>query len=475
MPLSPHLRDRVELKITDQPTLRRRVGWTTSGLLGVLTVIVLAAAGGVLWWKFGATAVRFEADSTLRGKLESAELPPLPDADSGAAGDWPQWRGPRRDGLSLETGLNLAWPATGPKVLWQADIGDGFATLAVSQGKAVTLTQDGPSEAVVCWDADTGAELWRYRYPADYVNNFGSGPRSTPTIDGDRVYSVGATGWMHCLNLRDGTRVWSRNLLTDYGAPNLQWGVSFSPLVEDDLVYTNPGGPEGNSLVALHKHTGKEVWKALDDRAGYSSPIAATMHGVRQILFFTGDHLVSVHPRTGEVFWKYPWITDYGCNIATPIVVGNYVFISSGYNRGCALLEVEKRPDGSLRLATGQDGKQFVYEGNQMCNHFSTCVYLDGYLYGFNEKKLTCMDFRQGDVIRWEHRGFDKGALMIADGHLIILGENGYLAAAQATPEGYREVSNFRFSKDRCWVVPVVANGKLYVRDLKRVVCYDVR
>ncbi len=225
---------------------------------------------------------------------------PAAEKETAQPGDWPQWRGPRRDGVSLETGLLLQWPRTGPTELWRAEAGAGYSSFAVAAGRAYTILQDGDNEAVVCWKADTGKESWRFRYPARYVNDWGSGPRSTPTVDGDYVYTVGATGLFHCLKADTGAKLWQHNLLEEFNAENLTWGVSFSPLIEGDLIYTNPGGPNGGSLAAFNKRSGKLVWKALDDAAGYSSPIAITAAGVRQIVFFTGKHLVGVAPADGN-------------------------------------------------------------------------------------------------------------------------------------------------------------------------------
>jgi outer membrane protein assembly factor BamB len=386
--------------------------------------------------------------------------------------DWPQWRGPARDGASRETGLLAEWPADAASRLrvWQKPGGGGFGTLAVARGRAVALLQKGPEESVVCWDALTGKELWSFRYLCRYVNPYGSGPRSTPSIDGDRVYTVGATGIMHCLKLDPqgpaGEAVWRKDLLQQFGASNLRWGVSFSPLVVGDLVYTNPGGPGGKSLVALDKRTGAVAWQTGDDPAGYSSPVLATLAGRPQVVFFTGSGLVAVTPDRGEVLWRYPWETEHGANIATPITAGDYVFISSGYGRGCTVVKVEAS-GGALQARK-------VYENLEMCTHFSTCVRQGDYLYGFHEKQLRCLELRTGKV-RWKQRGFDKGSLLIADGKLIILGEEGKLALAEATPEGYRERSSFQLFESRSWTVPVLAGGRLYVRDESQVVCLDLR
>jgi outer membrane protein assembly factor BamB len=399
-------------------------------------------------------------------KLANADLS-QEQGDRTALGDWPQWRGPNRDGLSRETGLLTSWPEEGPKQLWEAKAGAGFSNLAVAGGRAYCLLQDGQDEAAVCWNAETGKELWRFPYPCDYRNGQGNGPRSTPTVDGDRVYTVGATGILHCLKTADGGKIWHHDLTSEFLAIIPTWGVSFSPLIEGNLLLTNPGGPNGNSIVAFNKLTGDVIWKSLDDPPAYSSPVAATTDGKRQILVFTANGPVSVAPEDGALLWRYPWETRFSANIATPIVVSHYVFISSNYDKGCALLDVSASADGSWQARP-------VYEHNRMRNHFSTSVYYQEHLYGFDDATLVCMNFRTGKVL-WKEKDFKKGSLLIADGKLIILGESGTLALAEATPAAYKKLSSFRFSRGKCWTVPVLSNGRLYVRDEEKIVCYDLR
>jgi len=404
------------------------------------------------------------ADQGLFQELQKIALNP----EKRSSHDWPQWRGPSRDGISSETGLLAVWPTGGPTKLWEQSTGGGFSSTIVVAGRVYCLFQDGDREAIVCWNADTGRENWRYRYPASFKNNFGNGPRSTPTVDGNRLYAVGATGIMTCLQI-DGAQpelVWTKPLLEEFDAANLQWGTSFSPLVDGNLVYINPGGPGGKSLVALDKATGAVHWQSLDDAAGYSSPILTEIAGLRQIVFFTETGLVAVTPDQGKLLWRYPWKTDFGANIATPIVAGDYVYISSGYGKGCALVKVEKTDNG---LAAN-----LVYKNKKMKTHFSTCVLYQDHLYGFDDTILTCLNFRTGEVA-WKERGFDKGSVTLADGDLVILGEYGQLALAQATPAGYHEKSRFVFSTSRCWTVPVIAEGRLYVRNEEKIACYDLR
>jgi outer membrane protein assembly factor BamB len=449
------------------PTRPRPGRGTRVLVLALLVLIVGSVAAYLLFFK----DPKYPADPALAEALAASTLVEEPAADDG--GEWPQWLGPRRDGASTETGLLTAWPADGPKVLWRRRCGDGYSAVAVVGGRLYTMEQAGNDEAVICLDAATGDEVWRHAYPCKFENDQGWGPRSTPTVEGGRVYAVGATGIFHCLDAATGEQKWRHDLL---GSPrsNLRWGASFSPLVEGDLVITNPGA-SGGSVVAFDKEDGRLVWKALDDPAGYSSPIAVTAAGVRQVVVFTGKALVGLAPADGAVCWRYPWETDHGVNAATPLhfrarvgdATDDYLFISSGYGKGCAVIKVRPGLTGSPEVAT-------VYAGEQMCNHFASCVRHKDHLYGFHEGLLACMDLRTGKVA-WTQQGFAKGSLLVADGHLIVLGEKGQLALVEATPEGYREKASFDVTRRRCWTVPVLAGGRLYVRHQKEIVCLDLR
>jgi len=335
-----------------------------------------------------------------------------------------------------------------------------------------TLVQEDNQEAAVCWDADTGMELWRFRYPcAGLAFDHGDGPRATPAVDGDRAYFLGAGGALHCLDAADGRMLWHRNLAGEIGGPGASgkrpnWGYACSPLVEDDRIFTVTGGTAKNAIAAFDKHTGELLWKAHDDPPSYSSPIAITIDGTRQVVFFTGRGLVGLAPEDGTALWHYPWETNDNCNIATPIASGNYLFLSSGYDRGCALLEICH--DGSGWTAG------LVYAHKRMRNHIATSVLHQEHLYGFDNAVLACMEFRTGKV-RWKQRGFGKGSLLIAGGHLIILGENGKLALAEASPDEYREMASFQVLPGQCWTLPALADGRLYVRDQQQVLCLDLR
>ncbi len=380
-------------------------------------------------------------------------------------GEWPQWRGPMRNGLSSETGLLTRWPPEGPPVLWKVPGGEGFSSLAISGNRIYTLIDRDNTEWVLCLDAGTGQELWRVHSADSYQDPYGNGPRSTPTVDGSRLYALGATGVLSCLDKKTGEIIWRRSILADFHAVNLHWGISTSPLVEGELLLINVGGPEA-SVVAFNKYTGKVVWKGHHDVAGYSSPIAITVDGVREIVFFCGRSIIGVSPDDGELHWQHPWITLNDMNIATPIFSNPFLFISSGRGTGSGLFLLSRK------------GKQVHAKVRRtskvMQNHFSSCVLVGKYLYGFDNTILKCIRLQDGEVM-WADRSVGKGSLISAQGHLFIVGERGDIGVAEATPEGYREHGRLQILEYKSWTPPALASGKLYLRDQKHIACLDLR
>jgi outer membrane protein assembly factor BamB len=448
-------------------------------MLTILAGLLLIAGGVSAYSRLDLE--RFHASRIEMDHLAGATIPSA-DASALAADDWPQWRGPNRNGLSPATGLLTEWPLEGPRLIWKKAIGRGFSGISVAGGRLYTMVEEAmpatgePSapfvnqEVILCCDAASGRELWRFFYPSRFDERFGSGPRSTPAVDDNRVYAVGPTGALHCVHADTGAIIWRHDLREEFHGREMQYGVAFSPLVEGDLVHTIPGGPDGNAVAAFDKRSGALRWKALDGPAGYSSPVAATLAGVRQVLVLLNTELVSLNPATGQVYWRYPWTTNHGFNIATPVAFGNYVFISSAYDKGCALLEVSAAADGTLLARS-------VYEHNRMRNYFATSVRYGEQLYGFDLTDLVCMDIRTG-ACRWREKGcrsFKKGSLIIADGYLVVLGESGTLALARATPAGYRESAVFQLSDQKCWTAPSLAGGRLYVRDQGNLFCLDLK
>ena len=423
--------------------------------MGVLLLLAPSCAGS--WERTEATpSEEIQTKAVATSDIKEVSPP----------GEWPQWRGPKRNGLSSETGLLTRWPPEGPRVLWKIPGGEGFSSLAISENRVYTLIDRGNAEWVLCLDTGTGQDLWRVRSADSYQEpQGGNGPRSTPTVDGPRLYTLGATGVLLCLDKKTGEMLWRRSILADFDAANLHWGVSTSPLVEGDLLLVNVGGP-GASVVAFNKYTGKVVWKDHHDVAGYSSPIAITVDGVREIVFFGGRSIMGLSPDDGELHWRHPWITLSDMNIATPIFSNPFLFISSGRGTGSGLLRLSRK------------GKQVHAEVQRtskvMQSHFSSCVLVGKYVYGFDNTILKCIRLEDGEVM-WADRSVGKGSLISAQGHLFIVGEGGDIGVAEATPEGYREHGRLRILEYKSWTPPALASGKLYLRDEKHIACLDLR
>jgi len=382
--------------------------------------------------------------------------------------DWPQWRGPNRDGLSLETGLLPNWPAGGPPLVWKATgLGAGYSTVTIDDGRIFTLGAARDVEYLIALDARTGKEIWRTRLGRRYENNRGDGPRGAPTVDGARVYALGGSGDLASVEAATGKVVWQVNLLSRFSAGNISWGISESPLVLSDRVLLNAGG-RGGSLVALGKTDGATLWAKESDEAGYSSAVVAEIRGVRQAIFFTGERVLGVRVDDGSVLWSYRRVSNRTANVATPIVRGNFVFVSSDYGTGCALLEIQGD-------SSGMSARE-VYFHQDMKNHHATSVLVDDTLFGFSSSILTALDFETGEVL-WRDRSVGKGSLVVADGRLYLFGENGVAGLAEATRAGYRETGRFELqtSGSPAWSHPVVANARLYLRDQDTLYCYDVK
>ncbi len=381
--------------------------------------------------------------------------------------EWPGYRGINRDGISQETGLIKTWTAEGPKTEWRVNIGDGYSGIAISGGRIYTMFAQGEDEFVVCLDSATGKELWRFRSDSNFVNDQGNGPRSTPTIDDGMVYTFGANGTLYALSADDGTKVWEHNLVKEMNAKVPIWGVCSSALVEGDLLILPVGGGENNAVVAFHKKTGAVVWKSQTDEPGYSSPIAVNVNGVRQILVFSGTALFSLSPTDGKLYWKYPWRTSWFVNAAVPIFIPeDKVFISTSYDRGAALLRI--------RGSKSSPSVEEVWLTKGMKNHFNSSVQYNGHLYGFDNAQLKCMDAANGET-KWTKGGFGKGSLILADGHLIVLSERGLLVLVEATPDEFREKASAQVLQGRCWTMPTLVNGKLYLRNQKELICLNMK
>ena len=382
--------------------------------------------------------------------------------------EWPQWRGPNRDGISKETGLLKQWPESGPPLVWKAaGAGRGYSSLAVSKGRIYTMGLRGDREYVVAFDFKTGKEVWATPHGAAFRNDRGDGPRGTPTVDGDRIYALGGNGDLSALDAASGKVVWTMNVLQKFGGSNITWGISESPLVVGEKVLVNPGGP-GASIVALNKKDGAVVWKSQSDRAGYSSAIPVTVGGKTQVVFFTHSRGLGLDLETGNLLWDYPRAANDVANAATPVVRGNRIFITSDYGNGGGLVEIKADAKG----VTASE----VYFTREMRNHHSSSVLVGDHLYGYSGGILTAMGFDTGKVA-WKDRSVGKGSLVYADGLIYLLSEDGVVGLAEATPEGYRERGRFRIPQDSLptWAHPIVAGGHLFLRDQDTIYAYDVR
>jgi outer membrane protein assembly factor BamB len=381
------------------------------------------------------------------------------------AADWPQYRGPNRDGISAEPAVLRSWSPDGPRVLWKVPIGEGYSQVVAAKGRLFTLDTRGDDEQAVALDAATGKQVWRVRIDRKLVNDQGNGPRSTPTVDGDLLYVLSASGRLAALRAANGQTVWQHDLRAEYGATPPNWGVASSPLVEGNLLLVHVGGSGNRSIMAFDKTSGKPAWGSQSDAAGYAAPIAVTVRGVRQAIFFTGGAVVSVAPKDGRLYWRIPWHTDFDVNASTPVFFPpDKLFVSSGYDTGGGLFQI--RVSGNDVTAVE------VWRSREMKNQFSSSVLHNGTLYGFDNATLKALDAATGKE-RWKQRGFGHGSLILAGGQLVVLSDRGKLALLEATPEEYRERGSTQVLEGKCWTAPSLANGRLYLRNQEQLVALD--
>jgi outer membrane protein assembly factor BamB len=380
-----------------------------------------------------------------------------------AAGqDWPQFLGPQRNGV-----YPAALPGASPSVVWKKDVGQGFAGPVVARGKLILFHRQGNRETVECLDAKTGRRIWSYDYPSGYRDDFGfdEGPRGTPAIAGDRVYTFGAEGALHCVDLATGKKVWSVETHQKFGVRKGFFGAAASPLVEGDRVLINVGGTKGAGIVAFHKDTGQVLWTATNDEAGYSSPTAVTLGGARHALFLTRAGLVDLDPASGQVRFQFPWRSrsQASVNAATPVLVGeNQVFLSASYGTGAVLLEIP-----SLKKLWSSD--------ERLSCHYATPVLREGYLYGFHGRQeegqsLRAVEARTGKVA-WKQDGFGAGTVALAGDGLVVVRENGEVVVAPASPAGWKPAGSARVLGGVVRAYPALADGLLYARNETTLVC----
>lgn len=388
-----------------------------------------------------------------------------------AAGDWPQWRGPDRDAKSEESGLLKEWPAEGPPLAWKArGVGGGFSSIAVAKGTIYTLGDLEDGSYVIALKESDGSPMWKARIGEAGGHRNYPGPRSTPTVDGGRLFALNQHSDLACLDAASGKRIWSVNLMEDFGGKMMSgWRYSESPLVDGDRVVCTPGGRDG-TLLALDRESGRKLWQTSDwaDPAGYSSVIIATIDGTRQYIQLTGKSLAGIEPATGRILWRADRAGKTAV-ISTPVVDGNAVFVTSAYGIGCNAFRVGKK-GGAWKA-------EEMYANKEVSNHHGGVILLDGHVYGSSAATFRCLEVASGKLA-WMGRSAGKGSTVYADGRFYLRGESGPVALIEATPEELREKGRFEQperSDKRAWPHPVVANGKLYLRDQDLLLCYDVR
>jgi outer membrane protein assembly factor BamB len=393
----------------------------------------------------------------------------------GFAADWPQFRGPNYDGTTAET-IRTAWPDEGPQVLWKAELGPSFGSFAVSGGKAFAYVQrkvaGEDKEVAVALDADTGKELWAVPLGRPVFDKQGGfGPRSTPTVADGRVYILGSFQLLTCLEADTGKILWQHDLVKQYDGRVISWYSAASPIIADGLIFINAGGT-GQALLAFNKDNGELVWKGEDDMPTHASPVVATIHGVKQVIFLTQTGLVSVVPQTGKVLWRFafPFKTS---TASTPIVWEDMVYCSAAYSVGAAVCRITK--SGESFTAT-----ELWRQPGKLMNHWTSPVVKDGYIYGiFGQGKdgkapLKCIEMKTGKEM-WSRDGFGGGgATILVGNHILAQSDRGPLIVVRATHLGFLENTRAQIYGGQCWIMPVVSNGRIYARNTKEGFCLDV-
>lgn len=381
-------------------------------------------------------------------------------------GYWPHWLGPDYNGISPETDWRADWSQQPPQVLWRSKVGTGYSSVSTADGRLYTMGHQEGNETVYCLDAETGQVIWQQSYPAQLIDNLNAGgPGATPTIDGDFLFTNSRDGRLICFEIKTGKKIWEKILPEVYDMEIPEWGFTCSPLIRGDRLYVEAG-----RLVALEKQTGKEIWKSKPYMPGYGTPAAFENEGTACLAILNNECLSIAREKDGQEVAAFAWPSPFDTNSTTPIIDGKTIFISSGYGKGCALLDFENQ---QLKAR---------YTNRNLKNHFNNSVLYQGHFYGMDGNsnlgrivRLTCMDQQTGKV-KWREAGFGCGSLLIADGKLIILSDKGMLVTAEATPEAFKEISRFKVLDHQCWTVPVLSAGRLYCRDSAgNLACVDLR
>jgi outer membrane protein assembly factor BamB len=480
-----------------QPELERNIkGWITIAISGLALVLVL------LWfallsrfsWRLrlitlamiGVAGFGFSKSVRIAGTTNSIGFPkltwkwtrdpaPLDAAPKLAAGvvnttdipDVPQFFGPNRDGVVTGARLARDWAASPPRQLWRRPVGAGWASFAVVGGRALTQEQRGEAEAVTCYDVRSGEPVWVQSHAAHFHQwQAGEGPHATPTIDRGRVFAIGATGILECLDAATGARVWSRNVLRENGCENLEYGVSASPLVFDETVVVTGGQSDSPTVLAYRREDGQPLWRANAGRASYASPVLATLAGRRVVLSLNAESLTAHDPANGDELLRFPFGEKRVPKGAQPVVIGgDRVFLSAGYGTGCVLIQVKAEAG---KLAATQ-----LWKTPRMKNQFNSVAVHDGFLYGLDDSVLACVEIATGER-RWKDGRYGSGQSLIVDDLILVQSEPGFVALAEARPDAFRELGRIEALSSKTWNHPVLAGRYLLVRNDREAACYEL-
>ena len=390
--------------------------------------------------------------------------------------DWPAFRGANRDDVVVGESLRSDWDARPPKQLWKQPIGSGWGAFAVIGHRAWTLEQRGENELCVCYEVETGRELWTHADVARFSSPQGGvGPCSTPTVHEGRIFTQGATGILNCLDAATGERVWTRNTLEDAGSPNLSWGQCGSPLIVDDLVIVNPGSNDAASqtkksaVIAYRSDNGEQVWTSGNRIGSYASPQIATIKGTRQLLIYDGLGLFSLAPDSGRERWKFDWTNGPQVNAAQPILVDDrHVLIGSGYGQGSVLIGFDEGDTTSL------ENPKSRWQSKQFKTKFNGAVRLGDHVFGLDEGLLTCLNLTDGKRL-WKQGRYGYGEMLLVDDKLLILTEDGDVVLVSASPKPPRELGRFHAIDGTTWNHPVLSRGRLLIRNGVEAACFDLR
>ena len=388
--------------------------------------------------------------------------------------DWPAYRGANRDGVVHDQKIRTDWKSEPPQLLWKHPVGSGWGSFSVISDRAFTQEQRGEKEFVVCYDALTGKQIWTHHDEVRFSEILGGvGPRATPSFHDGLIYSMGATGILNCLNAANGELVWSKDLLKTGELNNLQWAMSGSPLIWEDLVIVNQGipksGSETQSAIAFDRLTGEEVWSGGTQKSSYSSPQLSVINGEPQLLIFHSKGLEGFTPLDGKSLWFYPWSNHAGVNAAQPIMIGeSSLFLGAGYGSGSARISVNPATDAADKMETVED-----WNSKSLKLKFNSAVARDGFVYGLDEGVLTCLNLETGKR-EWKRGRYGYGQMILVEDQLLILAEDGRVELVKADPESYTQVAAFEAIEGQTWNHPALAHGRLFVRNSEEAACYDI-